>query len=84
VTNQWQRFTVDAKFYFTEKVGLGFGWWYEKLDVSDFGTIDTNGPVGFTDATGTPRIDYLGEINTGYGYRPYKGNTGTVRLLFRF
>jgi len=84
VTNQWQRFTVDAKFYFSPKVGVGLGWWYEKLDVSDFGTIDTNGPVGFTPATGTPRIDYLGEINTGYGVRPYKGNTATVRLLFRF
>jgi hypothetical protein len=84
VTNTWHRFSADVRYYFTQKVGVGFGWYYEKLDVSDFGTIDTNGPVGFTPATGTPRIDYLGEINTGYGVRPYSGNTGTIRLLYRF
>ena len=35
-------------------------------------------------APGTPRNDYLGEINTGYGNRPYKGNTGFLRLLYQF
>jgi hypothetical protein len=63
---------------------LAFGYWYEKFDISDFATIDTNGSVGFTAATGVPRIDYLGEINTGYGNRPYKGSTGFVRLLYYF
>ena len=84
VTNKWHRFTADLKHYFTAKVGVGFAWYYEKLDVTDFATIDTNGSVGYTTATGTPRIDYLGEISTGYGVRPYKGNTGTIRLLYKF
>ena len=56
----------------------------DRLRSIDFATIDTNGSVGYTAATGTPRIDYLGELNTGYGIRPYKGNTGTIRLLFKF
>jgi hypothetical protein len=33
---------------------------------------------------GTPRIDYLGGISTGYGNRPYQGSTAFVRLLCLF
>ena len=76
VTNKWRRVSADVKYFFQPKVGIGLGWWYEKLDVSDFNTIDLT--------PGTPRINYLGEISTGYGNRPYKGNTGFVRLLYRF
>ena len=84
VTNQWQRLSADVRHYFTSKIGVGFGWYFEKLDVSDWATVDTNGPVGFNTPTGTPRIDWLGGINTGYGVRPYEGNTLTVRLLYKF
>jgi hypothetical protein len=78
VTNKWNRFAVDLKYYFTAKVGVGLGYWFEKFDVTDFATID------LPNQPGTPRIDYLGEINTGYGNRPYKGNTAFVRLLYQF
>lgn len=84
VTNKWRRFAADFQYQLQKKVGLAFGYWYEKFDIKDFATIDTNGSVGFTAATGVPRIDYLGEINTGYGNRPYKGSTGFVRLLYYF
>ncbi len=84
VTNQWQRFTFDLKYFFTAKAGIGVGWWYEKFDVTDFATIDTNGSVGYTAATGTPRIDYLGGLILGYGNRPYKGNTGFIRAIYLF
>ena len=84
VVNEWNRFTVDLKFYLTPTVGIGVGYWYEKQDISDWNTIDSNGPVGFTDATGTPRIDWLGGLLTGYGNRPYEGQTAFVRLLYRF
>ena len=69
---------ADLKYYFTTKVGLGFGYWYEKFDVSDFATMDLPGQPG------TPRIDNLGEISTGYGLRPYTGNSAFVRLLYQF
>ena len=84
VVNEWNRFTIDFKYYLTPKVGLGVGYWYEKLSVADWNTIDTNGPVGFADPTGIPRIDWLGGLTTGYGNRPYDGNTFFVRALVRF
>ena len=78
VTNAWHQLRADLKYYVTTKVGVGVGWWYEKFDVADFATIDQPGQPG------TPRIVYLGEISTGYGNRPYEGNTGTVRLIYLF
>jgi hypothetical protein len=65
-------------------VGIGFGWWYEKLDVNDFATIDANGSVGFNAETGSVRTDYLGGLITGYNPRDYKGNTVFIRLLYLF
>jgi len=76
ITNKWQRLMIDLKYMFTDKAGLGLGYWYEKFDVSDYATIDLQ--------PGTPRIDYPGEISTGYGNRPYKGNTGFLRILYFF
>ena len=84
VVNEWNRFTADLKYYFTPKVGVGVGYWFDKFDVTDFGTIDSNGPQGFTAATGQPRIDWLGGLLTGYGNRPYEGSRVFVRLLYRF
>ena len=68
---------------------LGFGYCYEKFDVSDFATINTAGsdtlPVAsLGDQTDTPRIDWLGGLFTGYGNRPYKGQTGVVRVFYLF
>ena len=84
VENTWHRATADLQYFFTAKVGVGFGYVFDKLDIVDFSTVDTNGPVGFTPATGEPRIDYLGVLLTGYGNRPYKGSTGFLRLLLHF
>jgi MtrB/PioB family decaheme-associated outer membrane protein len=84
VVNEWNRFTIDLKYFLSPKLGLGVGYWFDKFDVSDWNTIDSNGPVGFSDATGIPRIDWLGGLMTGYGNRPYEGNTFFVRALVRF
>lgn len=84
VVNEWSRFTVDVKYFFTPKVGVGLGYWYDKLDVTDWNTVDSNGPVGFAAATGVPRIDWLGGLMTGYGNRPYEGSRVFARLLYRF
>jgi len=84
VTNNWQRAAVDVQYFLTGRAGIGVGWYLEKLDVVDFNTVDTNGPVGFAAPTGVPRIDWLGALMTGYGNRPYTGNTMYVRLLYRF
>jgi MtrB/PioB family decaheme-associated outer membrane protein len=84
VVNEWNRMTIDLKYFVSPKVGVGLGYWYEKMDVSDWNTIDSNGPVGFSDATGIPRIDWLGGLMTGYGNRPYEGSTFFGRVLVRF
>ncbi len=76
VTNTWQQMKVDAKHMFTRKVGFGLGYWYEKFAISDFATTNL--------ADGSPRMDPLGGITTGYGNRPYKGQTGMARLIFVF
>jgi len=78
VTNRWHRLGADVQYFFVPRVGVGVDYWYERLNVRDFDTIDIPGQPG------TPRIDYLGEISTGYGNRPYRGNTAFVRLLYLF
>jgi MtrB/PioB family decaheme-associated outer membrane protein len=83
-TNKWQRFTVDVKYFFQPKIGIAVSYWYENFKDTDFATIDSNGPVGYDAATGTPRVDWLGGLILGYAPRPYTGNTGFVRLLYLF
>src|SRR5581483_5714435 len=78
VTNKWQRLTAEFSYYFQKQVGVAIGYWFEKFEVTDWATVDIPGQAG------TARIDYLGEISTGYGNRPYQGNTAFVRLLYRF
>jgi len=89
VTNKWQRATIDLRYSFTDKVGFGAAWWYEKFDVEDYATINTAGPQTLPRSdlgaqTDTARIDWLGSLITGYGNRPYKGNTVFVRLFYMF
>jgi MtrB/PioB family decaheme-associated outer membrane protein len=84
VENTWHRANVDLQHFFTARAGVGVGYYFEKLDIVDFNTIDTNGPVGFAPATGEPRIDWLGSLAMGYGNRPYTGNRVVVRFLYRF
>jgi MtrB/PioB family decaheme-associated outer membrane protein len=76
VTNSWKQMRVDVKHMFSPKVGVGVGYWYEKFDIVDFATTNL--------ADGSPRIDPLGAIRTGYGNRPYKGQTGMVRVIYIF
>jgi MtrB/PioB family decaheme-associated outer membrane protein len=84
VENTWHRAAVDVQYFFNSRAGVGVGYYFEKLDIVDFNTIDTNGPVGFAPETGEPRVDWLGGLMTGYGNRPYSGHSGFVRLLYRF
>ena len=84
VENTWHRLTADVKYFFTPRAGVGFGYYFEKLDIVDFNTLDEPGPNGFAAQTGDPRIDWLGGLVTGYGNRPYEGNAFFLRLLYLF
>ena len=78
VTNSWHRLATDVQYFFVPRIGVGVDYWYERFNVRDFNTIDIPGQPG------VPRIDYLGEISTGYGNRPYRWHTAFVRLLYLF
>jgi hypothetical protein len=78
VTNQWHRIAADVQYFFLPRVGIGVDYWYERFNVRDFNTVNIPGQPD------TPRIDYLGELSTGYGSRPYRGNTAFIRLLYLF
>ena len=84
VTNTWQRASVDVQHFLNNRVGIGVGWYFENLDVVDFNTLDTNGPVSFEGETGNPRLDWLGGLTLGYGNRPYTGNTVQARVIYKF
>jgi MtrB/PioB family decaheme-associated outer membrane protein len=84
VTNRWHRATVDVRYHFTDRVGIGAAYLFEKFDISDWATVDLPGPNGFRPQTGEPRVDYLGGITTGYGNRPYRANTGFFRVFYAF
>jgi MtrB/PioB family decaheme-associated outer membrane protein len=84
VENTWHRASADVRYFFSSRAGIGVGYYFEKLDVVDFNTIDSEGPVLFAAQTEVPRIDWLGGLITGYGNRPYTGHTAYLRVLYRF
>lgn len=89
VTNTWQRATIDFRYSFSEKLGFGAAWWYEKFEVEDYATINSAGPQTLPRPelgaqTDVARNDWLGSLLTGYGNRPYTGNTVFVRMFYMF
>jgi MtrB/PioB family decaheme-associated outer membrane protein len=77
VTNSWHSLNGEVKFQLMDKYGLAFGYRWEKFHTYDWATI--NLPYTYD-----PRIDYLGGLMTGYGSRPYRGQTATIRLFRNF
>ena len=89
VTNTWQQFTLDVSYSISKNFGIGLYYLFEKFEVEDFATINTAGPqtlplAALGPQTDTPRIDWFGALITGYGNRPYKGQTGIVRVFYNF
>jgi hypothetical protein len=89
VTNKWQQFTFDITYSLSKSLGIGFNYLYEKFDVEDFATINTGGPQTLPNPaagaqTDDARVDWFGGLITGYGNRPYKGQTAILRLFYNF
>jgi len=89
VTNKWQQATIDVRYHLSERFGIGAFYMYEKFDVEDYTAINTAGPQTLPRSelgpqTDTARIDWLGGLFTGYAPRPYKGQTGIVRVFYEF
>lgn len=75
VTNTWRQLRLDLTHMFNDRYGFSTGYSFDKLEIEDFAT--TNLPDG------SPRIDPLGSITTGYGNRPYAGSTVSFQLIYR-
>lgn len=75
VTNTWRQLSVDLTHMFNDRYGFSAGYSFDKLDIEDFATTNL--------ADGSPRIDPLGSITTGYGNRPYAGQELTLRVIYR-
>lgn len=76
VTNTWTQVRLEATHMLRASMGVGLGYQYEKFEIDDFATTNL--------ADGTPRMDPLGAITTGYGNRPYTGSTVIMRLIYTF
>lgn len=71
VLNELQTGTADFRIAMTDRLAIGFTYWYERYDVEDF-------------QLGPARVDPLnqpGSLLLGYVYRPYTANSGWVRLI---
>jgi hypothetical protein len=75
VTNTWRQMRVDLTHMFNDRYGFSAGYSFDKLDIEDFATTNL--------ADGSPRIDPLGSITTGYGNRPYAGQELSLRVIYK-
>ena len=72
VVNQFQRGTVDLRYYVTRHLAAGGSYWYDKYRVNDF-------------ALGSQTVTTLAGpsfLMLGYLYRPYTANTVVGRLTY--
>ena len=72
------------KYFVTTQVGVGVGYWYEKLDDHRLQHHRHQRSGRLHRGDRHPRIDWLGGLMTGYGNRPYEGGRFFVRMLYRF
>ena len=76
--NEFNRATVDVRYYITPKTALSVAYWFDKYNVTDFATPDP--AAGQSD----PRLDPQGALLLGYFARPYTANTGFFRVIMFF
>lgn len=75
-----RRSTVDVMYYVRRQLGVGVGWYYDNYDVNDFAWNQStvNGlSVNPPGQAGGQQV-----ITTRYLYRPYSGNTVSLRLRY--
>ncbi len=76
--NEFNRATVDVRYYITSKTALSVAYWFDKYAVTDFATPD---PAA---GSSEPRLDPQGALLLGYFVRPYTANTGFLRVIMFF
>lgn len=81
VVNELGSATFDVRYYFSRRVALGFGYWYEQYKVDDF-ALGTETIAGLSMPVNTAVNPTSLMMN--YLYRPYTAHTGFVRLVTFF
>jgi MtrB/PioB family decaheme-associated outer membrane protein len=72
VLNELHRATADVQYFFARRLAAGFAYWYDKYEVEDFAL----GPQTVS------RIDMPSALLLGNVWRPYRANTGWIRLSY--
>jgi hypothetical protein len=73
-TGDLNRATTDVFYALTPNWSLGLSWWFEKWTVQDF-TLDADANSDLVRGQA---------LLLGYMYRPYTGNTTTIRVMYRW
>jgi hypothetical protein len=74
IKSDLNRATTDVFYALTPKLSLGVSWWFEKWTVQDF-TLDADANSDLVRGQA---------LLLGYMYRPYTGNTTTIRAIYRW
>jgi hypothetical protein len=89
VSSEEQRLSVDLRYFVRRNVAVGFAYWYDDYEVSDF----TLGPPGESAVSGIarppifedqPADSAINGVLLNYFYRPYTSHTAWVRLTYLF
>jgi MtrB/PioB family decaheme-associated outer membrane protein len=72
VLNELHRLSADVRYFFARRLAAGFTYWYDKYEVEDFAF----GPQTIT------RINMPSSLLLGNVWRPYRANTGWIRLSY--
>lgn len=89
LTNEENRLAADFRYFIRRNVAVGFAYWYDRYEVSDF----TLGPPGEAFVLGIARPpitdlqspdSVINGIVLNYFYRPYTAHTGWLRLTYLF
>ena len=87
VTSDEHRLSMDLRYFLCHNVAIGFAYWYDDYDVSDF----TLGPPGESFSSGIaqpaifedqPAESAINSIVLNYFYRPHTSHTGWMRLTY--
>ena len=74
IKSETLRGTFDLMYALTDRISVGFSYWYDQYRVTDF-TLD---------AQANPTLDKGNALLLGYIYRPYTANTCWGRILYRW
>ena len=72
VLNELHRVTADVQYFFARRLAAGLTYWYDKYEVEDFAL----GPQTIS------RINMPSSLLLGNVWRPYRANTGWIRLSY--